>query len=320
MQRHANKISSNASTKTNTKMIHPIEFITFIKSSRNSNSFDRDDGSSAIATESLICGNDSKYDIDFNDECNDPTFDLMSFDGASTPPWPLIGATNLDDIKIFKTPSQPSLSRTYNSDSSGIIPDMTSYDESSSRSDTIAKNKPSSECLCHTLYPEYIKPPVSPITLTNEYEYLRSSSRNRPNIISCESTAATSTTTSNIQSLVSQHSLYSTNRVQHIKTRRKSSEIRYYCQKRTSSKRYGVQSTTTNALCDPDDTPVCSKLSSSHYNPHYKSLSVMQSMIEAAGKIICFNTSLYMVYLLIVFYKYSLSTAIQSFQQFGFAL
>lgn len=293
--------------------IHPIEFITFINASRIGNSVDRDDGN---AIGSLICDNDSKYDVDFNDACSDPTFDVTSLDEVSAPPWPLTGANSLDDNKIFNTPSQPSLSRTYNSDSSDII-DMISYNGPSSRSDTIAKNTPSSEYLCHTLYPEYIKSSVTLITFANEYEYRNS--RNRPSIVSCESTAATSVTTSNIYSLVSQHSLYSTNRVQEIKARLRSSELRYY-QKRTSSKRSMVQSTTsTNASCDhnDNDTPVCNRLSSSHY---YRLVSTMQSMLEAAGKIICFNTSLYMVYLLFVFYKYSLSIAIQGFQQFGFAL
>lgn len=292
-------------------MKHPIEFITFINASRIGNSSDKVDGNAI--TESLNCDSD----IDFNDECIDPDSDFTSLDGASTPPWPLTGANRLDDINIgfINTPSQPSLSRTYNSDSSGIITDTVSYDGPSIRSDTIAKNMSPSEHVCHMLYPEYTKSSDTHFTFTIEHEYR--SCRNRPNIVSCESTSTTSTTTSNIRSSVLQHPLYCSNRVQELRARRRSSELRYYRKRSTPSKRSMVQSTSTDASCDPNDTLVCNKLSSSH---HQGLVSMMQSMIEVAGKIICFNTSLYMMYLLFVFYKYSLSIVIQSFQQFGFAL
>lgn len=119
----------------------------------------------------------------------------------------------------------------------------------------------------------------------------------------CESTVERSTDTANTLSSVSQHSSYYSKWLQRNKTRLSSTELQYYSQKCPSLKGCIVQST--------NHSSACSKLSSSYRN-HHRVVSLMQSTMEAVGEIICYNIVLYMVYLLFMFYKYSLIIAIQS--------
>lgn len=292
--------------QTRPQIIHPVEFITFTNTCQHNDSINRNEDSSVISTE-LILGDDSKCHWDFNDERSYYALGLISFDEAPRSRFHSIDTNYVDDMKTFNMLSSFS-HICCNSDNASLIPDLKSNNEPSSRSDTRTESTRLLGRLCHNLYPEYINSSVPAVKCTDEY--LRCS-RNMPHHISCNSTSELSTAASSILSSLSQHSSYSTKWVQETKTRLSSTEPQYYGQKRPSLRRSIVHSTNTGTPYNSDHSPVCSKLSSSRCNHNYRVVPMIQNMMVAAGEIICFNIILYMVYLYFMFYKYSLSIAIQ---------
>jgi len=275
--------------------ILPVEFITIAYTSQHSDTFDRDDDCSVISTELFIVGDASKY-CTLSDEQRD--VDLVSFEESSLPPWPLIGAKEIA-ISAF----QPSLSRTFDSDSSSLLSDTASNSEPVPRSSSDSN-------------PTHITSSVPTFTFTSKYlrrcsfsSELLMRSKHEPYILSCESTAVISTVTSSMLSSASQPS----GRIKESKNRSRSIELQHCHHKCTSSKSSMGQFTKIIVSYDPDNASVCSKLSLPHRNQIYEAVSIIQSMVETMSKIICINTMLFMVYLLFVFYKYSLSIAMQGF-------
>jgi len=291
--------------QTRRPIMRPVEFITVTIKSKKRLTYDRGTNRDGLATESLILSYDSKSDNNFSDEHSD---DLISSDGSSSPPWPLTGAKDMSSSLSISV-CQPSLSRTFDSDSSCLVSNTTSNNEPSKIFDKNAKKVPSLECLYHTLYPKCIDSSVPAIMYTHENLRRRT---NRPSIVTCESTAVTSTTTSNELSLGSQRTSQSS-RIDELKHTLRSIELQHYRRKRPLSERSMVQSTNTSALHDSGNS-----LSSGFYLSRYNNIFgvefTIQRLMEAVWEILFINTLLYMVYLLFMFYTYSLSMFYHSFQ------
>lgn len=268
--------------QTRPRKNHPVQFITFTNTCQHDHSNDRNDDSSVI-TESLNLDDNSNCHWDFNDGYGDHTLGIISFDEAPGSRCHSIDAKNVD------------IETSNIADNASLILNLKSKYEPSSRLDTSTKNMRSSGGICHTIYPEYINS-VPDVRCTHEY-------------ISCESEI--SSAASIILSSVSKQSSYSTKRIQEAKTRQNLIELQNSRQRRPSLKGFIVQSTNTDTPYNSGHSPVRSKLSSSRCNKNYRAVPMMQSMMVAAGEIFCYNTILYMIYLHLMFYKYSLSIAIE---------
>lgn len=272
---------------------HPVKFITYANNCKHNDSNDRNDDSSMITTESLISGDDSEYHWDFNDECSACALVSISFDAASRPLCYPIDKSDVNDIQNSNL-SSPFSHTCCNSNNASRIPNFKSNNEPSSRSDTSTKTTRLLGDLCDTLYLRYINFSVPAVRCIDKY--LRWSSNTPP----CESTVGICTATSRTLSSVSQYSLYFT---KGTSTRLSSTEPRYYHQKHPSLRRSTVQSTNRYS--------VCSKLSSPCCNHNYRAVTLIESMMVVVEEILCYNIILYMIYLHFMFYKYSLSIAMQ---------
>lgn len=303
---------------------HPVDFITIANKSNHNDSTKSDGDSSAAITKLFSLDDDSKCYRDFVDGCSHPTADLLSFDGALTPPqYPFVvggncvdGISEMSSTFSLSSTLTPVLSRTFDhSVSCSDLSELTLDDELSSGSITSARNY-----LCLTLYPEFSNPSSAPTPRTlpkRKYHPKWGRNKTSHHKVSCESTAATSTTTSNLLSSVSQPSSHSNRRVRELKNKLRSIEHRYYGKKLTSSKRSVARSTDAGggALCGSDDLVFCSEIPLSHriqiHRALYRAVPVIQRTLQVVVESICVNLILYMVYLLFEFYKYSFSMAIQ---------
>jgi len=110
----------------------PLDYITITATCKSNDTIDKDDDRNTL--ESLILGHDS-YDRDFSTERSDLNSDYILSDESQSPPWPLIGSKGIE----------PSLARTFDSDSASIISDVTAT------------------------YPKYAKSSLSAATSASEY-------------------------------------------------------------------------------------------------------------------------------------------------------
>mmetsp|Transcript_21329 Transcript_21329/g.25405 ORF Transcript_21329/g.25405 Transcript_21329/m.25405 type:complete len:354 (+) Transcript_21329:186-1247(+) len=325
---------------------HPITFITITEmpqqQQQNNESVSKDsiNSNNTEITKLFSLEDDSKCYRNVSDGCSDPTVDLLSFEllqttTSSSSQLPLLDTTadagnELSEISSgisYFTLPPPTLSRTFDDSvvSDDLISDLTlddSFSISSSSSSNLMMITPnllptSCEYLSHTLLTP--KQQQFKSSLPNDYHHLDNSSRcirtKNSNILSCESTAATSALYS-----VSQHSSsQSTLRVQEIKRKLRSLEHRYYHKNHhhttTVTRRSTAQrSATTNNASSYD--LVCNKFTAAMrnhklHNAIYRSIPMIRFVLQVIGEMICVNIVLYMVYLLFVFYKYSLFIAIQ---------
>lgn len=264
----------------------PLEFVTGVKTGN----FDLE----VSSTESLASDNYSYDERELRVKFSESSDDLISFDED------LISQNDISDAGIFDMSSsslpftpQPSLSLTYDLESCEIISDV-SNDEQLINIDTTAEDR-LPLCLPRIIYPN----------CDNFSENFLKKFKKRPSIITFESTTASSTTTADILSSMSQRSSYS-RRVQEIKTKLRAIEIQNNHQRRKS-----LKYSTTETINTDNSSDSYHKLLSSRRSQKRKSVSMTQIMMEAAWEIICFNTILCAAYMIFMFYSDLLSIAAQ---------
>lgn len=305
--------------KIQQRRTQPVEF-TNVKTDDNfkqDESLNNDDKSSVITSELLSLSENANVDPDFNEVYSYANF--TPYENLKTPHATMKGTDIKNNfIAVPFSSSQPSMSRTYDSDSDSanfdLISDMLSDDELTSNPDTFTRNKSKSRDLPHTFCSEYLGSPKPPLTFAKEY---RKRKGKRPTVVSCVSTSSTSI--SNASSPGPKSSTRSS-RVREMKTRLRSLEGHNKYRKSTTVSKSLTQPIQVDVPIDltdkiapnsPDGPPVCPEKPVSQHKNQYVSVSLKQSIMETLSEIIGINLLLYVLYLIVMLFKDSLSEAMR---------